>query len=767
MRGVKIAKALKTVGTVLGAVALVATGVGAIAGGAILGASLTTIGAVAGVAAGVANLGAQALAKPASLSDPPAAHGSITQLIVDPDAAQPYVMGEGYFAGVLRHRTGYGGTVDGVENPYLFDAVVYGGGGPYESISPRVDYATVPSWYSGYLATDTQLGATPESDALAASYGTPTGWGSSYKLSGQAAIGWNFKFDKTGKKFASGLPLTGAHIEGAKVYDPRLDSTFPGGSGSHRLNDESTWEYSENPALHAGTYAYGRYQNGVRVLGVGLPSDAIDWEVVAAWANVCETNGWTIFGVLFEPGNRWQNLKDICAAGGAEPIPGGVLSFRYYAAAVALDTITEDDIADEDMSAVAMQSYRDRINTILPKYRSEDHNWEMVQAEAVTVGSYVTEDGEERPVEWPFNFVKDVDQATQLAAYRLVDARELHPIELPCLPRLRAYRPGDCLHLDLPQLGLDHDAILLRREIDPATMKVRLTFMSETTAKHAFALGLTGTAPATPSLGQTAQDRDETAANTADKQVAVEVVSVRSFAADYTGAVTSGLLPDYIIPSVTLGGTDIRTDDAVTYSISTNGVTATIDNTTSSATKGRIEITAVDALNGYIDLTVTVNGVAQPTKRIVIQKVVGLPSGFGGTGSKIASDNGFGSINGTSFVAITDVLTVTLGTGETLYGTAPLDYQIELTGTTAGRTASAKWQYSPAGAGTWTDFDTAITGSLTAETPGGSYSSGHGDFTQSESGLSPGDYDVRLVAALSGSGRDVWFTGTATIEAKV
>src|SRR3546814_10196280 len=87
------------------------------------------------------------------------------------------------------------------------------------------------------------------------------------------------------------------------------------------------------------------------------------------------------------------------------------------------------------MSVVAMQSYRDRLNTILPKYRSADHNWEMTQAEAVTVSEYVTEDGEERSAEWPFNFVKDVDQAAQLAAYRLVNGRELHPIALPCMPR--------------------------------------------------------------------------------------------------------------------------------------------------------------------------------------------------------------------------------------------------------------------------------------------------------------------------------------------
>src|SRR5690606_13871857 len=321
------------------------------------------------------------------------------------------------------------------------------------------------------------------------------------------------------------------------------------------------------------------YQNGKRTFGIGLPEDAIDWDVIAAWANVCETNGWTIFGVIYEPGDRWQNLKDICFAGSADPIPGPILSFRYDAPAVSLDTVTEEDIADEPMSVVAMQSYRDRINVVKPARRSEAHNWEIVQDAAVSVSEYITEDGEERPVEWPVNCVKDKDQAAQLAAYKLVNARELHPIELVCMPRMRAYRPGDCLHLDLPQLGLDTDAIVLRREIDPATMKVRLTLIGETPEKHAYALGLTGTAPPTPALGQTSQERDETAFGST-AQVLVDVVRVRDYAADQSGTVTS-VLPDYIVPVVTLDGNDIRTSDAVSYAINTSGVTATVNDTPS------------------------------------------------------------------------------------------------------------------------------------------------------------------------------------------
>lgn len=436
----------------------------------------------------------------------------MSHIVTDPDAPQPYVMGEGYFGGVLRYDVGYGGEVSDVKNPYRAMVVVYSGGGPVQSISPRVDYEAVSDWYSTFLYTDTQLGATPEADALTPNLPGITGWGPSHKLSGQAAILWNLRFDKKGKRFASGVPLLGAYGQWVKVYDPRKDSSFPGGSGPQRRGNEDTYEYSANPALHAGTYAFGRFQNGKRTIGIGLPEDGVDWQTIAAWANVCDINGWTIFGEVREPGDRWANLKNICAAGGGEPVfASAVLSFRYHAPAVALDTVTEADIADEDMSVVAMQSYRDRINTIVPKYRSPDHNWEMVNAEAVRVASYLDEDGEERREEWPFNFVKDVDQAAQLAAYRLVDARELHPIQITCQPRMRAYRPGDCLHLDLPQLGLDTDAIILKRSIDPATMKVSFTLIGETPAKHAFALGLTGTPPATPALGPTARERDESA----------------------------------------------------------------------------------------------------------------------------------------------------------------------------------------------------------------------------------------------------------------
>lgn len=507
-----MAKALKTIGMIAGAFALVATGVGAFAvAGSALAATAASVATYAGLAATVSSIGAQVLQKA------PPARGSVSQVVVAVDPPRPFMMGEGYCGGVVRYDAAYGGTVGKVPNPYLWQVHCYSGGGTSQSITPYVDFGAVPSWYSGWLYTDTQLGLLPETTALAPHFAGAPGWGSSAKLSGIAAIGWNARFDKDGKRFASGLPVMGAYGQWEKTYDPRLDSTRSGGSGAHRINDQSTWTYSPNPAIYAGSYAYGYTQNGKMVMGMGLPDDAINWDYVADWANVCDDNGWTIFGRVFEPGGpeqRWANLTDICIAGGAQPVfAGGQLSFHYNAPRISLGTIREADCAQGPQRLTAMKGYAERINTVIPKFTDPGSNWEQVTAGPVVASTLVTEDGEPREQEFPFNLVKDKDQAAELAMYRIYNSRELTVPEVPLLPTWRGIRPGECWTFDLPRLGLEEqNCIVFNRTIDPATFGVKLALETETAGKHPFCLGQTGIAPPTPTVGLSAQERDELAA---------------------------------------------------------------------------------------------------------------------------------------------------------------------------------------------------------------------------------------------------------------
>ncbi len=497
---------LRTVGKVAGVVALVAA---VIPGG-------QPIAAIASLVAVTANVGASVLAKK------PPARGSVNGITIGTDQPSPYLIGRTYYGGARMQQVGYGPTIDKVPNPYALVVDVYSTAGPVEGVqSYLADFVQVPmsagaatGYAGGFLWAATQRGLLPEPAALVPRYAGAPGWGSSHKLSGYAAIAWSLLFDKKGKVFASGVPQLGAVWKGVRVYDPRKDSTYPGGAGSHRLANEATWEWSENPGLHALTYAYGRYQQGVKVFGVGIPIDGIVVDHFVHLANVCDANGWVLGGVIFEPASKWTNLKDILAAGGAEPsFIGGRLGLKISAPRIALDTITADDLTDGEITIGAMQGWEERLNTLIPKYRSETHKWEYVQSAPVTVADYVAEDGEPKQEERQLNLVQDKDQAAQLAAYELLDRRELGEIEINCKPRLRKYGPGDLLIVDIEEAGLiAQPCVVLKRSVDPSTMTVSFVLRGETLAKHAFALGQTGVAPPTPAL-LSQQDRDDLAAS--------------------------------------------------------------------------------------------------------------------------------------------------------------------------------------------------------------------------------------------------------------
>ena len=512
--GWRVSKVLRTVGTIAGVVALslAIPGAGTALGLAASGAgSAASIAAYATLASGVANLGAQLTAKK------PAARGSINNVIIASDAPAPYLMGRTYTGGVLRHDTGWGGKVGKVQNPYRVLVRVASVAGPLDGLEATLlDYQAVAfagafgsvqaasGYYGGFLWRDAQLGARPEASALALQWAGAPGWGAASKLSGKAATALSLMFDKDGKRFASGVPVLGEVWRGVMAYDPRADATYPGGAGAQRAANEATWAYSENPGLHALTYALGRFVNSVKVMGIGQPIDGIDVAAFVAFANVCDANNWKVGGTIYEPGDRWANLKAILAAGGGKPMfAGGRLSVRYNAPRVAIARIGKADVMGKT-TVRGMQSWRARLNGIIPKYRSEAHRWDYVPSDLVSIPAYVIEDGEEKSEERQYDLIQQKDQGAQLAAYELVDGREL-VFETEVGERFRFYKPGDMLTVALGELlddasFTDVDAVVESRTIDPATLVVSMVLTGESAGKHAFALSRTGTAPPTPTL---------------------------------------------------------------------------------------------------------------------------------------------------------------------------------------------------------------------------------------------------------------------------
>lgn len=514
-----MSKALRTAGTIVAGVALVATGIGAaglLATGAFsagtawaaAGASLSLMGVSAStfatIGAGMAFLG-DVTAKPLKVGG---VAGSQVDFAADPNAPIPYPVG----------RTGTGGrivyaTTGEAKNRNILYCTVLGGGGPIDgfesfkaageavTISPLTEAATGGT-YNLRMWQRRQLGATPAASFLppntfdAAVLGE---WTAAHKMSGYAAAWYVLGYDQ--KTYASGVPEAVWTIRGARVYDPREDGTYPGGLGLQRIDDPASWTYSENPYLHGLAWCLGRYANGVRVLGIGAPAAALDIAAFVEAANVADANDWKVGGVVYSNDSKWDVLKAMCQAGGGRPVRlGASITVLVNAPRVSAATLTADDLVG-GYSVQAAQSVRGRPNQIIPKYRSEAHGWEMVAAGPVKVPAYVTADKRLRSREVSYPLVQDARQVAQLAAYDLVNGREFGPVTVACKPQWMGYRGGDCITVDVADLGMNgQKALILTRTVDPMTGEVSLTLQSETDAKHDYALGRTANAPPIPGL---------------------------------------------------------------------------------------------------------------------------------------------------------------------------------------------------------------------------------------------------------------------------
>jgi hypothetical protein len=252
---------------------------------------------------------------------------------------------------------------------------------------------------------------------------------------------------------------------------------------------------------------------------------------------------------------------------------------------------------------------------------------------------------------------------------------------------------------------------------------------------------------------------EPTADVTALAQIIVNNPPTVDISADYTGTITAGL-PRDVAPTVTRGGADVRTADGTTYVIQndTGGCAGkvTVNNTTGSANKGVQTIsTSFNASGGY-DLVVTVDGVTQPPSKVAVNKIVAsAPSGGGSSGGGGGTTGASGSfdvtgvtLSSTSLVEIGRVSNLAKSAGQTIRAYFTADYRVYSGG--AGRTVSAKWQYSVAGANSWTDFAAVVTGTP-AYYNNADYEAVTGSITCNQTAApSNASYDIRLMALRTG-----------------
>src|SRR3546814_8597962 len=161
-------------------------------------------------------------------------------------------------------------------------------------------------------------------------------------------------------------------------------------------------------------------------------------------------------GVEWSTDSKWDIFKRILQAGGCVPTQtGGLIGCMVNTPRVSVATITGAHLLD-NLSYAANKSRRDRFNTVIPRFRDEDSDWQIVSGEPISVPDYVTADGGRRTKETTSQLVllftgePGSIQSGQLDAYYIVNSRDPGHISTPTGPALTTVQSGDVVPLHGP-----------------------------------------------------------------------------------------------------------------------------------------------------------------------------------------------------------------------------------------------------------------------------------------------------------------------------
>lgn len=96
--------------------------------------------------------------------------------------------------------------------------------------------------------------------------------------------------------FPNGEPALTFELEGAPVYDNRKDGSLPARTGSHRLSNPLTWEYTDNTAANIAQVLRGFHVNNKLIIGAQAEIEDLPDSMLVAALNTCDQNVDTLDG---------------------------------------------------------------------------------------------------------------------------------------------------------------------------------------------------------------------------------------------------------------------------------------------------------------------------------------------------------------------------------------------------------------------------------------------------------------------------------------
>lgn len=358
----------------------------------------------------------------------------------------------------------------------------------------------VTATYSGYLTVQTRLEGT---DANYISINSGNRWGSDDRLTGCAYVYFRIKRSGNTKKTESplvqGLPSRVTIIgEGVPLYDPRLDSTVSGGSGSHRADDQDTWGLSyspadsyDNPALHLLFMLLGWKINDKLSIGAGVPPARIDMESFITAANICDEDvtlsiggtqkRYRTSGTFSDADDRMDVMNTLLACmNGTLRDNGGKLSLDIIKNDLAdpiLD-FTDDDVLSEFEWGQTGGGLSQNHNIARGRYvdPSVQGLYQMTEYPNISITS---PDGIERVMSLDFPFVEDGRRAQRLAKQILQRNQFRGQLTAEFTAKALGCDVGDIVTITLSALGFNDKLFrVISKEISPDG-RVPMTLLEE------------------------------------------------------------------------------------------------------------------------------------------------------------------------------------------------------------------------------------------------------------------------------------------------
>ncbi|NBT42693.1 MAG: hypothetical protein EBT20_19945, partial [Alphaproteobacteria bacterium] len=279
-----------------------------------------------------------------------------------------------------------------------------------------------------------------------------TSWTSDCKMTGNAWLGYQLRHNN--EVWTNGIPQVRVKVEGRKLYDPRKDSTSSAydsslGTTTHRVDDETTWEYSNNSALCILDFLVNAMKvdiEDIDVASIATATEICDEDVTINDANGQSTTQkrYTTNGVAFLDEEVIATVEQLLApCHGSLVEEGGILRLIVPKdASTVTANITEDDIISE-LTINVNSEVSNRINKVGGTFIDSANQFQQMDFSPVSSSSLITSDGREHLQQIDLSFVTDEARAQRIASIVLKENALTNSLNLTLKPKFSYLKVGD------------------------------------------------------------------------------------------------------------------------------------------------------------------------------------------------------------------------------------------------------------------------------------------------------------------------------------